>query len=188
MENINFCLACGDKLEVRNIGGEDRKACPSCSFVHWGNYSIGVGACVVKDNKVLLVRRAQEPGKGYWTTPGGYIEQLEHIRGSIAREVWEETGVRAIVTKIIGLRDRPHTVHDIYITFEMEYIDGEPRPDDVEVDGAGFFSLEEMESMNVADLTAWQVDIALNGGEGGLHEDTHPIRESLKKYGLYRTK
>ncbi|GMK47430.1 hypothetical protein PghCCS26_45600 [Paenibacillus glycanilyticus] len=185
MENINFCLLCGDKLVVRKKGDGIHKACASCNFVYRGNYSIGVGACVVKDNKLLLVRRAQEPGKGYWTTPGGYIEQFEKISDSIAREVWEETCVRAVATKIIGLRDRPQAVHDVYITFEMKYLEGLPQPDGKEVDSAGFFSLDEMESMNVADLTLWQVDIVLNS-LGGLEEDVNAIPNSLMKYDLYR--
>lgn len=72
-------------METRDVDGTPRRACTQCSFVHWGNYSIGVGALVVKEDKVLLVRRAQDPGKGYWTNPGGYIEQLEPIEETIVR-------------------------------------------------------------------------------------------------------
>lgn len=186
MSNVNYCLSCGGKLETRNIGGEDRRACPDCSFVHWGSYSIGVGACVVKEDKVLLVRRAQQPGKGLWTTPGGYTEQLELINNTIEREVLEEAGVQAAARQIIAIRDRPHAVHDVYICFAMDYIDGDPQPDQVEVDGAGFFSLEEMQAMEVAELSKWLVEIALNSGTGGLAVDENPS-ESLSKYGLFRS-
>ena len=60
---------------------------------------------VVKDNKILLVRRAQNPGKGYWTNPGGYIEQLEPIEATIVREVEEEAGIQAAVKRVVALRD-----------------------------------------------------------------------------------
>ncbi len=94
----HYCLTCGHQLEIRNIGGEERKACPECSYVFWGNYSIGVGALILKDEKMLLVRRSQEPGKGLWTNPGGYIEQHEPIEECIIREVYEETGIYSKVT------------------------------------------------------------------------------------------
>src|SRR5579875_1681121 len=95
--SINFCLACGNALVTREIGGVPRRACPACDFVHWGNYSIGVGALVVRDNRFLLVRRAQDPGRGVWTNPGGYTEQMESIHRTVEREVFEETGVTATV-------------------------------------------------------------------------------------------
>ncbi|WP_248925269.1 NUDIX hydrolase [Paenibacillus hamazuiensis] len=170
-----FCMDCGSPLELRNIGGTERNACTKCSFVHWGNYSIGVGALVQREGKVLLVRRAIEPGKGNWTNPGGYIEQHEPIEQTIEREVKEEANVTAKVKGIVALRDQPRDVHNVYIAFTMDYVDGEPVPDGTEVDAAGFFSLEEMKDMQVAGFTRWLVDIALNGDGTGLYEDRAPI-------------
>ena len=187
MEKVNFCLSCGQRLEVRSIGGENRKACPSCEFVHWGDYSIGVGACVFKDGKVLLIRRAQNPGKGRWTIPGGYIEQFEHIEKTIEREVEEETGIHAKMQRMIALCDLPREIHNVYIVFSMDYIDGEPQADGVEVDGAGFFSWEEMQEMNVAPLTTWIVNGALhNKSSNGLVIDQKPIVQ-LDRYGLFHS-
>ncbi|UJF34058.1 NUDIX hydrolase [Paenibacillus hexagrammi] len=182
---VNFCLSCGTGLETREVGGEQRRACPACSFVHWGNYSIGVGALVMKEGKLLLVRRAQNPGKGNWTNPGGYIEQMELIHETIKREVMEETGVEATVKRIVAIRDLPRSIHNLYIAFEMEYVSGEPKPDDVEVDAAGFYSLEEMASMNVASFTRWLVDVVVHADTEGLTVDEHPI-VPMDGYGLYR--
>jgi ADP-ribose pyrophosphatase YjhB (NUDIX family) len=153
--------------------------------VHWGNYSIGVGALVVKDDKVLLVRRAQEPGKGYWTNPGGYIEQLEPIAETIEREVLEESGIQAVVKNIVALRDQPRSIHNVYIAFSMDYVGGEPVPDGFEVDAAGFYSLQEMETMNVAGFTRWLVDVALHSRSEGLTVDDRPIVD-LPGHGLFR--
>ncbi len=180
-----FCSSCGHELETRDIDGTLRKACTQCSFVHWGNYSIGVGALVVKDDKVLLVRRAQDPGKGYWTNPGGYIEQLEPIHETIRREVLEESGIEAIVRGIVALRDQPRSIHNLYVAFSMDYVSGEPVPDGFEVDAAGFYSLEEMETMNVASFTKWLVDVALRGKSDGLALDRDPV-VPLEGYGLFR--
>ncbi|MDF2668804.1 MAG: hydrolase [Paenibacillus sp.] len=169
-----FCMSCGAALEPRIVDGEERKACTECSYVHWGNYSIGVGALVERDGKYLLVRRAQNPGKGNWTNPGGYIEQLELFNKTIEREVLEEAGVEAVVKQIVAVRDQPRSIHNIYVAFAMEYISGEPTPDNVEVDAAGFFSLEELEGMPVANFTRWLLDVAHNGKSVGLNLDAEP--------------
>ncbi|PYI55219.1 NUDIX hydrolase [Paenibacillus flagellatus] len=183
MTTVRYCSTCGTKLETRTIDGVERLACssPDCSFVHWGSYSVGVGALLVRDGKVLLVRRAQEPGKGYWTNPGGYIEQHEPIETTIEREVEEEAGVVARAAGIVAVRDQPRDVHNVYIAFAMEYVSGEPKPDNREVDAAGFFGPEEMAEMNVAPFTRWLVDVALNGRSDGLERDERtelPIRHA----------
>jgi ADP-ribose pyrophosphatase YjhB (NUDIX family) len=172
---VKFCLSCGTALETRVISSAQRKACPGCSFVHWGDYSVGVGAVISRDGKFLLVRRAENPGKGLWTNPGGYIEQHEQIHETIKREVLEESGIEAVVTNIIALRDQPRNIHNIYIAFEMEYVGGEPTPDGVEVDEAGFFSIEEMETMPVAKFTSWLIDCAIHAESKGLHRDPKPM-------------
>lgn len=171
MSSVKYCSSCGAKLEERQIDDHLRLACPACSFVHWGSYSIGVGALVIKDGKVLLVRRAQEPGKGNWTNPGGYIEQHEQIQETVEREVQEEAGIIAKARGILAVRDLPRDVHNLYVAFEMEYVSGEPTPDNYEVDAAGFFDMKDMESMQVASFTKWLVDIALNGQNDGLQKD-----------------
>ncbi len=183
--NAKFCLVCGAALKSRDVDGAVRLACTACSYVHWGNYSVGVGALVMKDGKLLLVRRAQEPGKGKWTNPGGYIEQEELIEDTIVREVMEEAGVNARVQSIVAVRDLPRSIHNIYLAFSMEYISGDPLPDGVEVDDAGFFSLEEMEQMNVADFTKWLVDVALKQAGTGLVKDETPLIP-FPGYGLFR--
>ncbi|WP_157335702.1 NUDIX domain-containing protein [Paenibacillus lutrae] len=178
-------MSCGEALISRDINGTVRRACPSCSFVHWGSYSTGVGALVIREDKILLVRRAQEPGRGRWTNPGGFIEQHELIHETICREVLEETGIEAAVHSVVAVRDQPRDIHNLYIAFAMEYRGGEPVPDGIEVDGAGFFSLGEMEKMNVAPFTRWLVDVALNGKGEGLLPDEKPV-VPLEGYGLFR--
>lgn len=183
----NFCLHCGHALEDRLIDDVERRACPSCDFVFWGDYSLGVGALVVRDGKVLLIRRAQDPGRGFWTNPGGYSEQTEPLHETVVREVLEETGITARITKVVALRDQPRKIHNLYVAFQMEYVSGEPRPDMREVDMAGFYGLDELESMNVAGLTRWLIDIALSGRDEGLVYDVNPI-VPLNDYGLFRVR
>ncbi|WP_430788520.1 NUDIX domain-containing protein [Virgibacillus flavescens] len=182
----NFCMDCGHKMETRTIKGTERKACTVCEFVFWGGYSVGVGALVIKNGKILLVRRAEIPGKGLWTNPGGYSEQMERIEETVIREVFEETGVTTQVKGVVALRDLPQKVHNIYIAFMMEYIEGDPVPDGVEVDRAGFYDLREMKTMNVDVFTLWLFDIALNEKQVGLIVDDNPIA-SLSERSFFRT-
>lgn len=130
---------------------------------------------MVRDGKVLLVRRLQEPGKGVWTNPGGYIEQLEPIEETVVREVYEEASIIGTVRSIVAVRDLPRSVHNVYLAFAMDYVSGEPTPDMQEVDEAGFFSLEEMADLNVARFTKWLIDVVLNDKTGGLTIDRDPI-------------
>ena len=87
---------------------------------------------------------------------------------------------------IVALGDQPRNIHNVYIVYSMDYVDGIPVPDNVEVDGAGFFSLEEMESMNVAELTRRLADIAFEKPSHGLVSDPNLV-QSLPGYKLYRS-
>jgi len=53
---------------------------------------IGVGAVIIKDGKILLEKRKNEPGKGKWSIPGGLVELGESVEQTVVREVEEETG------------------------------------------------------------------------------------------------
>jgi ADP-ribose pyrophosphatase YjhB (NUDIX family) len=69
---------------------------------------VGVGAVVVKDSKVLLVRRGREPLKGHWSLPGGLIEVGESLEAGVVREVKEETGLIVEPIELVELLDRIH--------------------------------------------------------------------------------
>jgi NADH pyrophosphatase NudC (nudix superfamily) len=103
----------------------------------------------------------------------------------VQREVLEETGVRAVPTAIVAVRDQPRSVHNVYVAFAMDYVGGDPVPDGFEVDAAGFYRPEEMEAMNVAPFTRWLVDVALHGRSAGLAADERPV-VPLDGYGLFR--
>ena len=69
---------------------------------------VGVGAVVVDDGRVLLVRRGSEPLKGHWTLPGGALEVGESLAEGVAREVREETGLEVEPIELIEVLDRIH--------------------------------------------------------------------------------
>lgn len=69
---------------------------------------VGVGAVVVDDGRVLLVRRGREPLKGQWSLPGGLLELGESLTAGVAREVQEETDLDVEPVELIELLDRIH--------------------------------------------------------------------------------
>ena len=56
---------------------------------------VGVGAVVIQGSTILLVKRANDPCRGYWAIPGGHIEYGESIGEAAIRELYEETSIRA---------------------------------------------------------------------------------------------
>ena len=67
---------------------------------------VGVGAVVVEQGRVLLVRRGREPLKGEWSLPGGMLELGEGLTAGVVREVREETGLDVEPVELVELLDR----------------------------------------------------------------------------------
>jgi ADP-ribose pyrophosphatase YjhB (NUDIX family) len=69
---------------------------------------VGVGAVIVDNGRVLLVRRGTEPMLGKWTLPGGMLEVGEPLTAGVVREVMEETGLSVEPVELVELLDRIH--------------------------------------------------------------------------------
>jgi ADP-ribose pyrophosphatase YjhB (NUDIX family) len=81
---------------------------------------VAVGAVVVHDGALLLVRRAAAPGAGKWCTPGGRLEYGERMRAGAAREVLEETGLTVTIGALAGvdeLTDVSAGYHFVFVDF-----------------------------------------------------------------------
>jgi len=104
-ERARFCLRCGAALAWRREPGDDRprRACPACGWMFYDNPRPCVGALIVREGKVLLARRAKEPYLGWWDIPGGFMEAGETPEEALAREVLEETGLRARAFRLLAI-------------------------------------------------------------------------------------
>lgn len=67
---------------------------------------LGVGALIFENNKILLVERAGEPLKGWWSLPGGVVETGETLEQAIRREIREETGLEVGPLKFLEIFER----------------------------------------------------------------------------------
>lgn len=66
---------------------------------------IGVGTVTIKNGRILLVKRAFDPGAGKWSIPGGLVEVGEKLSEAAVRETEEETGIKVDVLELINVFD-----------------------------------------------------------------------------------
>lgn len=81
---------------------------------------VGVGALIFHGSQILLVQRGKEPFLGWWALPGGIVEAGERLEEAVAREVFEETGLRVEVGDIATVFER--VMHDEESRCEYHYV------------------------------------------------------------------
>ena len=84
---------------------------------------VGVGAVIVHDNRVLLIRRGQAPLLGEWSLPGGVLECGETLREATVREAQEETGLVVEAGEMLGVYERLIRAEDGRIRYHYVLID-----------------------------------------------------------------
>lgn len=110
----------------------DDQPCPQCG--RYKNRGLSIDAVIVRDGKILLGKRGAEPCKGQWGTVGGFVEWGEQLEETLAREVFEETGLKVISSRMIGVYSDParHPQQVVNVAFAVE-TKGEPKAgDDIE--------------------------------------------------------
>jgi ADP-ribose pyrophosphatase YjhB (NUDIX family) len=115
----NYCASCGTALVTRESRSSSvlRRSCPACRTTAYDTPHIVVATLPVIDDRVLLVRRATEPGRGLWAYPGGYLEMGETLEEGALRETLEETGLAVEITGLLGVYSRP-SGRNVTVVFE----------------------------------------------------------------------
>lgn len=137
-----------------------------------GQIRIGCSAVIFdsKREKVLLTQRTDN---GLWCLPSGGMESGESVSEACEREVFEETGLKVKVKRLIGVYSNPDQlviyndgtkVFIVALSFEAEILEGELGLSDETTD-FGYFSLQEMESMPMLGQHKIRVEDAFVGGE-----------------------
>jgi 8-oxo-dGTP diphosphatase len=131
---------------------------------------VAVGAVVLKDGRVLLVKRRDPPNAGQWAIPGGTVRLGESLREAAERELYEETGIRARAgapVYIFDVVDRDLTgrtrYHYVIADLLVEYVSGNPAPRDDAV-GARWLSPQELDSIPINATTRDLLRNTLNFG------------------------
>lgn len=90
---------------------------------------VAVNIFVVKDKKLLLGKRKNTSGDGFWGLPGGHLEYMEHLIGGAKRELKEETGLTADLEfeNIVNDPVKDDGTHYIHINFLASNVIGEPE-------------------------------------------------------------
>ena len=86
-----------------------------------------VDGIIYDNNKILLIKRRNNPFKGKWALPGGFVEYGEKTVDSVIREISEETGLNTRVNKLIGVYsdpDRDPRGHTVTVVYELLMISG----------------------------------------------------------------
>ena len=83
--DVKFCPRCGAKVAHEDKFGMLRPVCPQCEWIHFVNPKVAAAVLIEKDGRVLLVRRANEPYRGLWTLPAGFVNGNEDPAEAAAR-------------------------------------------------------------------------------------------------------
>ncbi|MBI5964881.1 MAG: NUDIX domain-containing protein [Chloroflexi bacterium] len=144
-EHIKFCPRCGAKVLRENKFGTVRPVCPQCGWIYFIDPKVAAAVLIEQDGRVLLVRRVNEPFRGLWTLPAGFVNGGEDPAEAAARECLEETGLSVHVTRVLDIiSGREHNRGaDFVIVYLAEVISGELIAAD-DADAAEWFARNDL--------------------------------------------
>lgn len=116
---------------------------------------VGVGTVTIKNGRILLVKRAFDPGAGKWSIPGGLVEVGEKLSEAAARETEEETGIKVDILELINVfdmidqdGDKKVKYHYVLVDFLSKPTGGKERASD-EVSEIRWVTFEEAKTMDL---------------------------------------
>jgi 8-oxo-dGTP diphosphatase len=142
--------------------GRQRAVCPNCGWIHFADPKVAAAVLLEQDGRVLLVRRVNEPFRGMWTLPAGFVDADEDPRRAAERECLEETGLTVHasgVLDVIAGREHPRGA-DFVIVYRGEVVSGELQAAD-DADQAGWFGRDAL-----PELAFRATEVMLGGRKG----------------------
>jgi 8-oxo-dGTP diphosphatase len=140
-KDLNFCVRCGHPLEWRQALGALRPVCTQCGRVHFIDPKVAVGLVVSENGRLLLIQRSNDPERGRWSVPAGFVDAGEDPARAAEREALEETGLVVEVTGLLDVyaRGQPTEGADILIVYFGRVTGGQLQPGD-DAAQAGYFA------------------------------------------------
>lgn len=132
LTQVNHCPRCGTKVTHEHKFGKERPVCPDCGWIYFADPKVAAAVLVEQDGRVLLVRRVNEPFRGMWTLPAGFVDAEEDPARAAERECYEETRLTVRVTRVLEVvagREHPRGA-DFIIVYAAEVESGTPIPGD----------------------------------------------------------
>ena len=111
-----------------------------------------VGGIIRKDNKILMVQEAQEKCYGQWNFPVGHLDEGETIFEGAIREIFEETGCKVKLTKMLPIISAKGNSNIVRITFLTELLEENISFDPSEILAVKWWEIEEIKNMPKTDL------------------------------------
>ena len=131
-KDVKFCPRCGTMVGQSDRFGKVRPVCTKCGWIHFPDPKVAAAVVVEQGGRVLLVRRVNEPFRGLWTLPAGFVNGGEDPAAAAERECLEETGLSVRVTRVYNIvsgREHPRGA-DFVIVYEAEVFGGEMAAND----------------------------------------------------------
>ena len=157
----SHCPMCGGALEPRSLKATEpeRLVCTRCGFIFYQDPKVAVGT-IIRDNedRLVLVRRAIEPGYGKWVFPGGYVDRGEEVHVAAVREAREEVGLEVRLDHLINVYSYPSPA-PVIIVYAAVIVGGSLQIDDESLEGRFF----------TADAIPWE-ELAFRSTRDGLRE------------------
>jgi ADP-ribose pyrophosphatase YjhB (NUDIX family) len=147
-----FCPRCGFALERRVIKASEpqRLVCVGCQFIFYLDPKVAVGTIIrTGDERVVLVRRAIEPGYGKWVFPGGYVDRGEPLTHAAVREAREECGLDIRLDGLVNIYSYQGRT-PVIVVYAATAVGGTLRGDDDECSEIGEFSNHTIPWTNLA--------------------------------------
>jgi ADP-ribose pyrophosphatase YjhB (NUDIX family) len=144
-KHIKFCPRCAAEVNREEKFGGVRPVCSQCGWIYFVDPKVAAAVLVEVDGRVLLVRRANEPFRGLWTLPAGFINGGEDPAEAATRECLEETGLTVRITRVLDvIAGQEHERGaDFIIVYHAEVVSGELSAAD-DADAAEWFARNDL--------------------------------------------